>query len=196
MGVLLGAAAISAGCSDDEADNSPGGDSVATAPSDGGSTAVAASVKEWSVQADAPSAPPGEVTFTVTNEGTVTHEFLVVRTDAPDGSIPLDGDHFSEDDPAVTVVDEISEFAAGDTKTLTVSLEAGTYQLVCNLPGHYANGMHTPFAVSGQTESAEPVTTGTTSDTTTSDTTPGGSAPGSTQSDLESGGVGNDPGEG
>jgi len=33
------------------------------------------------------------------------------------------------------------------TVTFTVDLEAGTYQLVCNLPGHYEAGMHTVFTV-------------------------------------------------
>jgi len=30
---------------------------------------------------------------------------------------------------------------------LTVTLDAGQYQLVCNLPGHYQAGMHTTFIV-------------------------------------------------
>ena len=30
---------------------------------------------------------------------------------------------------------------------LTVNLEAGAYALICNLPGHYAEGMVTEFTV-------------------------------------------------
>ncbi|MEO8696038.1 MAG: hypothetical protein ABI658_21130 [Acidimicrobiales bacterium] len=108
-------------------------------------TSIMGSEKEWEVRASASQAKTGEVTFTVKNEGTIGHEFLVVRTDIAPGKIPIDGDHFSED--AVEVVDEIGEFAAGATETLTVTLAPGKYQLVCNLPTHYGNGMFTGFEV-------------------------------------------------
>jgi uncharacterized cupredoxin-like copper-binding protein len=45
------------------------------------------------------------------------------------------------------VIDEIGEFPADTTETLDVTLEAGSYQLVCNLPGHYSSGMFTAFEV-------------------------------------------------
>lgn len=119
-------------------------------PSDSGGVTknlVTGVVREWSVEADATSAMAGEVTFTVTNDGTIGHEFLVVKTDFESGRIPLDGDRFPEPTEGLEVVDEIGEFPKGTTKTLTVDLEPGKYQLVCNLPGHYAAGMHTAFEV-------------------------------------------------
>lgn len=189
--VLAALALVVPACGGDDSDSQtePG----VTEPASGG---ITGSVKEWSVQVDSPSSPPGEVTFTVTNDGTVDHEFLVVRTDAPDGSIPLDGQQFSEDDRSLTVVDEIPPFAPGSTETLTVTLEPGTYQLVCNLPGHYASGMHTPFGVTGDSQEAPSSTdvsgsepSGT--DGSGSSTTFGGS----TQPEMQSGGVGNQPGE-
>ena len=36
---------------------------------------------------------------------------------------------------------------AGTTKTLTIDLAPGHYAFVCNLPGHYGQGMHTDFTV-------------------------------------------------
>lgn len=117
---------------------------------DGGnapSNDLTGTVREWAVEVSSSSATAGEVTFTVTNEGTIGHEFLVVKTDIPDGEIPLDGDHFSEDAGGIEVIDEIGEYAKETTETLTVELTAGKYQLVCNLPGHYEAGMHTAFTV-------------------------------------------------
>ncbi|NCZ91646.1 MAG: hypothetical protein EBY96_04315, partial [Actinobacteria bacterium] len=113
-------------------------------PSDAGggtSNSVNGVVKEWSVSVDAESAMAGEVTFTVANEGSIGHEFLVVKTDIEVGKIPLDGDHFPEPADGLEVVDEIGEFPQGTTESLTLMLEPGKYQLVCNLPGHYAAGM-------------------------------------------------------
>lgn len=104
-------------------------------------------VREWSVEVDATAAVAGEVSFTVANEGTIGHEFLVVKTDIELGKIPLDGDHFPEPADGLEVIDEIGEFPKGTTETLTLMLEPGKYQLVCNLPGHYAAGMHAGFEV-------------------------------------------------
>ena len=104
-------------------------------------------VREWSVEVDATAAVAGEVSFTVANDGTIGHEFLVVKTDIELGKIPLDGDHFPEPADGLEVIDEIGEFPRGTTETLTLILEPGKYQLVCNLPGHYAAGMHAGFEV-------------------------------------------------
>lgn len=104
-------------------------------------------VREWSVEVDSTAAVAGEVSFTVANEGTIGHEFLVVKTDIELGKIPLDGDHFPEPADGLAVIDEIGEFPKGTTETLTLILEPGSYQLVCNLPGHYAAGMHAGFEV-------------------------------------------------
>ncbi len=108
---------------------------------------ITGTVDEWSVTVDATSAKAGEVEFSIKNEGTIGHEFLVVKTDIPDGEIPLVGDRFEEPSEGLDVIDEIGEFPAGETKELTLTLESGNYQLVCNLAGHYEAGMHTMFTV-------------------------------------------------
>ena len=108
---------------------------------------VSGSVTEWSVEVDAEGAVAGEVTFSITNRGTIDHEFLVVKTDIPVGEIPLVDNRFEEDAEGIEVVDEIPEFPKGETETLTVELAPGNYQFVCNIAGHYAAGMHTGFVV-------------------------------------------------
>ncbi len=113
-----------------------------------GRNEITGSVEEWKITVTPKSANAGEVKFTIENKGTIGHEFLVVRTDILDGQIPLDGDHFAEPSEGLEVIDEIGEYPAGTTELLVLSLEAGNYQLVCNLPGHYAAGMHTSFVVS------------------------------------------------
>ena len=44
-------------------------------------------------------------------------------------------------------VGETGDLAAGASKSLTLSLPAGHYALICNLPGHYKAGQHTDFTV-------------------------------------------------
>jgi hypothetical protein len=65
----------------------------------------------------------------------------------------MDDGSVSEDD--IDVVDEVEEFPVGDTRELTVDLDAGSYVLICSLvheedgvtESHYRNGMATAFAV-------------------------------------------------
>ena len=133
------------GCASDRNDSlGPGVPHGVPAP---GAVAVNGIMNEWTVQVDLASVRRGPVTFTITNTGTVLHEFLVVRTDVPVGALTLVGDHFDEEGPMVKVVKEIPDVAAKATGTATVTLEPGRYQLVCNQPGHYALGMYTGFTV-------------------------------------------------
>lgn len=115
--------------------------------SDESSNDISGSVKEWEVKVSSKKASAGDVTFTIKNDGTIMHEFLVVKTDIADGEIPLDGEIFSEESEGITVVDEIPEYDAGTTESLTLTLTPGKYQLVCNIEGHYKAGMHTAFTV-------------------------------------------------
>jgi plastocyanin len=114
-----------------------------------GGTAVNGVEAEWSVQIDLASVKAGPVTFTFKNAGKIVHEMLIVKTDLPVGTMPVDPiEHrFNEESPQWEVVKEISEYDAGTTKALTLTLEPGNYQLVCNVPGHYANGMAAAFTV-------------------------------------------------
>ena len=108
---------------------------------------IAGSLREWSVNVNADTAKTGTVTFTITNEGSIGHEFLIVKTDIENGKIPLVDGRFEEPSEGVEVIDEIEEFPGGETKELSVTLSSGNYQLVCNLPGHYSSGMHVGFVV-------------------------------------------------
>jgi uncharacterized cupredoxin-like copper-binding protein len=85
----------------------------------------------------------GKVTFTVTNAGAMKHEYVVLRTSQPAAALPVSGGRASE----AGHVGEIGDLPAGATKTLTLDLRPGHYSIVCNLPGHYAAGMHADLTV-------------------------------------------------
>ncbi len=141
----VGATFVLSGCGSDPSDSSDGSND--NDDQEIVSNAITGTLTEWKVETDATTAKAGEIVFTVANDGSIGHEFLVVKTDIASGEIPLDGDHFAEPTDGIEVIDEIGEFAKGTTETLTLNLTPGTYQLVCNLPGHYANGMHMSFTV-------------------------------------------------
>ena len=90
----------------------------------------------------------GDVTFAITNFGTMKHEFLVVKTDFEPGKIPLTSEsRFDEEADGLEVIDEIPEFEVKTTGLLTVKLDPGKYQLLCNIAGHYKAGMYHTFVV-------------------------------------------------
>ena len=149
-GVVAIFSSVTMGCA---ADGNDAAGNIVADTSESGSTAnegnfIGGTVQEWKVSVAPNTVTAGEVKFTIENKGTIGHEFLVVKTDILDGKITLDGDHFAEPSPGLEVIDEIGEFKQGTTELLVLTLEPGNYQLVCNLPGHYAAGMHTSFVVS------------------------------------------------
>jgi uncharacterized cupredoxin-like copper-binding protein len=84
----------------------------------------------------------GTVRFEVKNEGTLVHEMVVIKTDKGAANLGTDGE--ADESGAV---DEVADLPAGESKTLELDLTAGTYALVCNLPGHYEQGMYADFTV-------------------------------------------------
>jgi iron uptake system component EfeO len=110
---MLGAALVA--CSGGAA-ATPAGSPASGAP---GSVAVTAS--EMQFDPSALTVKAGQVTFSVTNGGTIEHEFEIFKGEA--------------------VVDEVEGLVPGVTLPLTVTLQAGDYTYVCKLAGHEEAGM-------------------------------------------------------
>lgn len=110
---------------------------------------VDVTLADFTITADPTSTPAGEVTFDVANDAEQVHEFVVFQTDLAAEELPTgeNGD-VDEEGEGVTLVDEIEDIEGGSSESLTVDLDAGSYVLICNLPGHYGQGMHTSFSVS------------------------------------------------
>jgi len=68
------------------------------------------------------SAAPGEVTFVVTNEGVIEHNFVV-------------------EDAAKAATAVIPIIEPGQTAQIKATLRPGTYTIYCSLPGHREAGM-------------------------------------------------------
>jgi hypothetical protein len=130
-------------CSDD-GDDAQGGDST-----------VDITLQEFAVIPGSSSAPAGSITFEATNEGPEDdHELVVIRTDLELDALPTSDDgSVNEEGDGIEVLDEIEEFPVGETRSLTIDLEAGSYVLICNIydaseqEAHYQEGMRVGFTV-------------------------------------------------
>ncbi len=129
-------------CSSDSSSTSA---SSPSSPDPSTATSVTATVKDFAIAIDPTSAAAGEVTFSITNEGPSTHEFVVVQTDTAPADLPVTDGLVSED--GITVIGEAEDIASGATPTLTLALEAGKYVIMCNIVGHYEQGMNVGLTV-------------------------------------------------
>jgi uncharacterized cupredoxin-like copper-binding protein len=128
---ILGVAALSlvaAGCGDDDEDTTAASVPTTTETGATGATGAAGggeNVKigetEYKLDPSDPSVKAGSVTFDVSNDGQVTH------------SLEVEGNGLEEELPA--------DLAPGDTGSLTVDLDPGTYTMYCPIDDHRAKGM-------------------------------------------------------
>ena len=117
-----------------------------TEPADGASAqggAIDVALTEWAVEPAVGGTKSGEVTFNAVNDGDVVHELVVLDTDTPAADLPVEGAEAQEEGELA----EVEDIEGGASKPLTVELKPGHYALICNLPGHYADGMYADFEV-------------------------------------------------
>jgi len=89
------------------------------------------------------TAKAGKVRITLVNSGKIVHELIVLKTAKAADALKATNGRVSEADS----VGEVSETAAGATKSATLTLKPGRYVFVCNIPGHYIDGMRGTLTV-------------------------------------------------
>ena len=97
-----------------------------SAPPAGDATVVTVSATEYAYEFSTTDIPAGAVAFELTNDGSMTHD--LVLEGGPGGGTDVIG--------------------AGETATLNVTLEPGTYTLYCSVGNHRAQGMEIEITVS------------------------------------------------
>ena len=153
-GVIFAGVLLTA-CGDDEKDSGATATPRGTATAAGGGTEVDVTVQEFSVIPDTDSVGAGEITFKVENVGPDdVHEFVILKTALEPDALPtVDDGSVDEEGAGIEVIDEIEDIPVGETQSVTVDLEAGSYVLICNIydetenEAHYAEGMRTAFTV-------------------------------------------------
>ena len=92
--------------------------------------------------------PAGKVSFNVVNVSADSeHEMVLSRLSGPDGTLPYDAETMRVDEEAAGSLGEVAELPPGQSGSLSLTLDPGTYALYCNIPGHYAAGMWTIITV-------------------------------------------------
>jgi plastocyanin len=116
--LIIGAIALSSCSGDDDS-----GDAAPVGPGDGGVEVVARDIEFGESEYGTPA---GEVQLRYVNEGSIAHTLLI---DDVDGF-------------------KLEVTGNGDEDQGSVDLEAGTYTLYCDVPGHREAGMEATLVVS------------------------------------------------
>jgi uncharacterized cupredoxin-like copper-binding protein len=124
---------------------------VAASSPSAAATAVAAettiSLYEWKVIAPT-TLKAGTTTFTISNFGTVPHELLIFKSPLAANKYPVDaaGD-IEEEGAGVDLLSDGENIDPAGSQVRAVDLTPGTYLFVCNIPGHFKNGMFSVLTV-------------------------------------------------
>jgi uncharacterized cupredoxin-like copper-binding protein len=109
---------------------------AACGPGNGASTSINIELNDFSFTPNQFTLPAGtEITVHATNEGSVEHNFVIMKlgTDA--------GREFDDEDQPNVYWE--AEIQAGDSQTFTFTTpgQPGVYQILCDIPGHLQAGM-------------------------------------------------------
>ena len=107
-------------------------------------TQVPIILTDSSIQEAYPFIPAGKVTFNFINNGAMTHELVILRTDAPAAFLAVDRLGVPIQTSSVA---RFNPLAPGTHESVTLGLAPGRYAIVCDHPGHYASGMYAGFTV-------------------------------------------------
>jgi hypothetical protein len=154
--VITGLALLSAGCATagsaptftfaPPAAPSPTGQPTST-PTASPASGQTVSLTEWKVTVGG-TIKSGKTDLTITNTGVAPHELLVFKSDLDPPAYPTDpaGD-IKEKGAGVSLVSDGDNVDPAGSQTRSIDLAPGKYLFVCNIPGHFKQGMFTVVTV-------------------------------------------------
>jgi hypothetical protein len=89
----------------------------------------------------------GDLLLSVSNRGPDAHELIVVRDRSSVLPLRRDGSTVSEEKLEPLIAGALEPGQPGSRRTLRLYLAPGTYELFCNMSGHYLGGMHAKLVV-------------------------------------------------
>ena len=129
----------------------PAQEKPAEAPAAAQGTVITVTLRDFEIDVNPGSAPAGDVTFSVMNNGPSDHQLVVLGDNLPNATgLPLTADRTQVDEAGrgIAASYKIEPFPAGETRELSVpGMPRGRYVLICNIPGHYQMGMRIGFLV-------------------------------------------------
>ena len=150
--MLASAVLVLSACSKSTPQAAPNPPSEATSsPSSAAQQDVVVTLQQWSITPSSTTVAAGAITFSVTNDGTIPHEFVVLSTDTSAADFPIESfegeSNRIDEDTVGTNMGETGDMEPDTTMSKTIDLAPGHYAFVCNLPAHYDLGMHVDFTV-------------------------------------------------
>lgn len=98
---------------------------------------LAVRLHDYAIQPAVLQSVAGVVTIETVNDDGVPHDVTLLRTARARDALPTTGIRVAEDDPSIEIVGRTPRLGGGGTSSVTMSLEPGTYVLVCTVPHHY-----------------------------------------------------------
>ena len=118
------------------------GSGEAAPPATGGGAALTSNTGDGAAMAYAQTsleASAGSVTLTFNNKGAMPHNWTLVKQGEEDAA--LASATSGPDYLAAGAIAQTKMANAGESDTITFTVEAGTYTFICTFPGHYISGM-------------------------------------------------------
>ena len=121
------------------------GDTGPAASDTSADATIDVTITDSSLDLGSDSISAGKVTFDATNDGQMTHEFEVFQADVDPADLPIENNVANTE--GMTLMGEAEDIVPGSTRSLPLDLAAGSYIIMCNLPGHFAMGLHSTLTV-------------------------------------------------
>lgn len=159
LAVIAMAAIPITGCGDDDSTTSTTetteaqeeNESGAATTEGGGGATLEIKMGDFYFEPKSATAQAGPTTIEAPNEGSVEHELVLFKTDANPADLPTDAegnvDESKLEQEGAEEEGEIEDVEPGETKSAEFDLTPGKYVMVCNVPGHYAQGMYGTLTV-------------------------------------------------
>lgn len=117
---------------------------ASASPADNEASAVVSlTLTEWKLTPGQVTVRPGRISFVVRNDGTMAHEFVVLKSHLHHHTLKVKGGKAVE----TTRVGRIRQIPSGTSKRITLKVPAGKYVLLCNMLGHYQAGQYAALRV-------------------------------------------------
>ena len=102
-------------------------------------------LKDYTVTLSSPTVKAGTVKIGVQNNGSMAHEFELIKTDLAADKLVVDGGSAKAKEDGL--VKQVQNISVGKVSVVTADLAAGHYVIICNVAGHYQLGMHADLTV-------------------------------------------------
>ena len=102
-------------------------------------------MKEYAITLSVPTVKAGVVKIGIRNQGTMVHDFDLIKTDLAPDKLPIDTAAAKAKTDGL--VKQMINIAVGRATTLSADLAAGHYVIICNVAGHYQLGMRAELKV-------------------------------------------------